>query len=159
MPNLPVPLIYVNPRTPSEMRAVLADINRNLNALITEIISQGFDTITAASAISAGDFVYIDASGELDIAVASAYSTSLAIGVAVAGISAGSTGEIKTTGIVEKSGWGLTPGATYFLSAVAPGAIVTEPDITSAGAVAKVVGRALSATELFVDIEPGVVYA
>jgi hypothetical protein len=74
----------------------------------------------------------------------------------MAAISMAAVGRYRYGGEVSRAGWGLTPGALYYLSAVTPGEIVAAPDSDAAGSVVIIVGRAITATTLFLDIEPSI---
>lgn len=107
----------------------------------------GSDTKTAVAAesISAGDLVYFNASGQILKADANALAKA-AVGFALTSISAAASGTVHFDGTIAGLS-GLTPGAWYFLSAVAPGGISTAVP-TGAGDIVQPVGIAVSATEL-----------
>jgi len=102
-------------------------------------------TMTAGEAISAGNLVYVAAAGTVFKADANTV-TKMAVGFAMASISNGSSGTIYFDGTITGLS-SLTPGAAYFLSAAATGAIVTTPP-SGAGKIVQLVGWAISATEL-----------
>lgn len=148
-------LVYTNPRTQSQIRAVLQSINVCLSDLTLAIDRVGTYLGVAGEVISVGDVVRLS-SGAFVRAQADSESNALAIGV-VQDIS-GLDVRIAMSDVVVNSGWTLTPGARYFLSATTAGGLVTAPDSTTAGAVALMVGYALSTTELFVAIQQPIVY-
>lgn len=159
---MPAKLIYTNPRTQPQTRQVLQQINQNFGLIDTDIAdltSKAYsDTGTAGAAIAAGDVVRFSG-GNIVKAQADSATNAAAVGVAPSAISSSATGTFVHSGVVTNSGWSLTQGAQYYLSAVTAGTLVTAPDSTSTGAVAKPIGIALSATELLVNIQPGVVYS
>jgi hypothetical protein len=161
--------IYINPRTDSQKRKVFADINVCFATFTTDIAGLdtrvttlegivGGDTATADNNIGISQFVYLTGAGTIDLADASALATGITVGAAPDAITAAASGTFLSTGVVTRAAWGLTEGARYFLSGVTPGEIVTAPDDTATGAVAISVGFALSATELFIEIQPPLVY-
>lgn len=159
---MPAKLIYTNPRTQPQTRQVLQQINQNFGLIDTDIADLTgktySDTGTAGEALSAGEVVRFSG-GNIIKAQADSTTNAAAVGLATAAIANGASGTFAHSGVVTNSGWSLTPGAQYFLSGVTAGALVTAPDDTSTGAVAKPIGIALSATELLVNIQPGVVYS
>lgn len=113
-----------------------------------------FDSIslTAAEALTAGDYVYIDSSGE--VARASAASGgNPARGYVKDSVTSGSTVTVYFEGTNDALS-GLTPGAEYFLSDTTPGGLTTTIP-TDTGEVVQKLGLAISATAL--TFEPDVV--
>lgn len=107
-------------------------------------------TGTAGEALSAGELVYLsDGSGSLqagqwykaDADTTYASTTSVRIGIAVAAISSGSSGSVRTAGRVTGL-TGLTTGETYYASATA-GALTATPPTN-----AVCIGKADSTTSL-----------
>ena len=112
----------------------------------------GARAIMASESLSAGNFVNVfnDAgTPKLRRADASSIATR-AHGVVKTGATEGETVKFYESGAVAGFS-GLTIGATYFLSATAPGeATATAP--TANGHIAQVVGVAVSVTEIQVDV-------
>lgn len=126
--------------------ADITDLQAQVDNLHTE-------QATADVAVTAGQIVRKTGAATIALAQADSISNAAAIGAATANIAMSATGRYRYTGEVTRAGWGLTPGAIYYLSAVTPGEIVSAPDSDAAGAVVLVVGRAKTATTLLVDIE------
>lgn len=163
-------LVYINPTTDSQRRRVFSDINTcfaeftvadaALDVRVTALEgSVGGDSATADANIAATQFVYLTGVGTIDLADATALASGITVGAAPAAISAAAVGLYQSTGVVTRAGWGLTQGLRYFLSSVTPGEIVAAPDGVAAGNIAIAVGFALSPTELFIEIQPPLVYA
>lgn len=112
----------------------------------------------AGGSVDMGDVVYVDSNGKVQVADANAAATSAGFGIVVAGSdkaeSAFELNDAVTVCVFGPVGGfaGLTPGALEYLSETA--GEVTETAPTGAGTWTKVLGRALSATVLFVN--PGV---
>lgn len=104
-------------------------------------------TMTAGEALSAGDLVYINGSGQALKADANAIAKA-AVGFVLTSISNGATGTVYFEGTVTGL-TSLTPGARYFLSTT-PGAITTTAPTGTADIVQQV-GFAVSSTELSFD--------
>ena len=112
------------------------------------------------TAVIPGACVYTDSSGTFMLAMANASGTSTPIGIAIASIATGATGNIATDGSVTLTvaQWntitggstGLTPGAAYFLSPTTAGNLITTAPSTVGQYVVKV-GIALSTTTLNVN--------
>lgn len=102
-------------------------------------------TVTAGEALSAGDLVYLNGSGQAMKADANTV-TKMAVGFVLASISNGASGTVYFDGTISGLS-SLTPGATYFLSASAAGGITTTPP-SGAGDIVQPVGWAVSSTEL-----------
>ncbi len=109
--------------------------------------------------ITIGQVVYISGSGEMDLAKADNGASAAAHALVVdASVSSGATGNFKLSGIVTSTDWttvtgseALTAGAMYFVSDSEAGGL-TSVAPTTAGSYVVPVGRALSATELDVNI-------
>jgi len=116
-------------------------------------------TNSNAGAISIGQAVYIDGSGSVDLAIATAGSTAGVIGlVEDATIATTATGLILTDGVLSSADWTavvgaatLTAGTVYFLSDATAGMITDVPPTLAGSYVAKI-GTAISATDLEVSI-------
>jgi hypothetical protein len=106
-------------------------------------------TATAGEALSAGDFVYINGTGNAVKADATAIGKK-AHGYVLAAVANAASATIyfdeSNNGLT-----GLTPGATYYLSATAGAATTTAP--TTSGQIVQTLGVATSATSLHVNIE------
>jgi len=102
-------------------------------------------TLTAGEALSAGNLVYISAAGTVLKADANAVAKA-AVGFVLASVANAATGTVYFEGSITGL-TGLTPGATYFLSGAATGAITTTIP-TAAGSIVQQVGVATSATTL-----------
>lgn len=111
--------------------------------------------------IGVGNLVYIDTNGDMRLADASTYETSLVAGMAV---TAGNPGqlvnftrnEVETifniSNLVDGSPSFLVPGETYYLSTT-PGKWTTTPDTVTPGAVVCVCGTAVSQNDMSVEIQ------
>lgn len=118
----------------------------------------GQDAIVAVAGenLAAGDIVYFNGSGQVFKADATAigkqargYVNAAVISAANATVFFDDTNTGKT---------GLTPGATYYLSATA-GAIITDPTSLTTGQIVQEIGFATSATSLRVNIQEPVIRA
>lgn len=119
---------------------------------------------TLGGAVTIGNAVYVAADGDIEAARANAAATSLAIGLLVQITSheipgdtvgaAGDKGTVVIDGAVYCSGWGLTPGAIYYLSSATAG-VITATAPTGAGTWTRVIGYAWDADTLI--ILPGAV--
>lgn len=114
--------------------------------------------IQFASTTLIGEVVYILSDGRAQLANASALSTARAAALSLEDVLAGGIGTIITDGRVERADWTpvlgtalLTPGTTYYL-ATSDGNITSSAPIT-AGQVVIGIGKALSATELDIEIQ------
>lgn len=119
----------------------------------------GASQVTMFSAVNGEDgtiartkVVYVSAAGEVQLARADASGTAAAVGcVADATIATEASGQIQTDGVLDGFS-GLTPNSTYFLDPTTAGAITDTAPTTSGHHVVKI-GRALSTTELLIDID------
>lgn len=111
---------------------------------------------TAFEALAAGDFVYVRPDNQIAKAIATS-AASLAMAFVLQSFAAGAavTAYLDTKNTALS---GLTPGATYFLSATTAGQITTTP-VTASGAYLQNLGRAVSAAMLTVEIQPGILRA
>lgn len=102
------------------------------------------------STITANKAVYINSSGEFDLAKADGGTTAPAYGFTTASVASGASGSLQTDGLLTGFS-GLTAGSKYYVDASTAGAITaTAP--TTAGQYVCGVGRAVSSTELQIDI-------
>lgn len=111
--------------------------------------------------IGVGNLIRIDANGDMQLADASSYETSVVAGMAV---TAGNPGqlvnftrnEIETifniASLVDGAPNFLEPGEMYYLSTI-PGKWTLTPDTTTAGAVVRVCGTAVSQNDMSVEIQ------
>lgn len=117
-------------------------------------IGSDANTITAGEALAAGDFVYINGSGQVMKADGTA-SGKAAVGYVLGAVASGQPATVyfddSNTALT-----GLTPGARYFLSATQPGrATTTIP--TAAGHIVQELGIATSASSMHVGIQTPIV--
>lgn len=160
--------IQTNPTTPAALQATLALLARRGAGNRTDIddhetrvddIEEAFErTAIADVALVIGDVLRKASAGHVTKADASAIGTSDVCGVARTAANSGGTVTYAPFGVVEKAGWGLTEGADYWLSAVTAGALVAVPDTETEGAVAVVIGKAQTATSLFVNVGEPMIY-
>lgn len=95
-------------------------------------------------ACEAGELIYIKSNGKGALADADAAGTMGALGVATMACAVGRAVAVVTYG--KFGGWtGMTPGAKVYASGT-PGELAD-----AAGTVAQIIGRALSATEVFIN--------
>lgn len=113
-------------------------------------------TVNAAVGLTIGDLVFIDSSGEADLASAAVAGVQ-ACGFAGSTELAGDPVVVFFEGIV--SGFlALTPGGRVYLSDTAPGD-VTQTPVTGAGKLHQLVGKALSATTILFEPDDSVLLA
>lgn len=107
----------------------------------------GSDTLslTAGEALSAGDLIYINGSGQMLKADADSASKA-AVGFVLSSVSNGATGTAYLGGGLITGLTSLTSGAAYFLSQTAGGITTTAPSGTNV--IVQSVGYAASATVL-----------
>lgn len=109
------------------------------------------NSYTAAATIAARDVVYISAADSVTSAIATAATTSQAVGFAVAGAAATAAVSVQENGLM--SGFSaLTAGARYYLSAATAGAITPTIPAGSGNTIVQV-GYAKSATQMAIRIE------
>lgn len=112
------------------------------------------ETLTAAGAVAAGDFVNIHASSGAKVRKADATNAAKKCnGFAPAAIADTASGTVQGPGTKVSGLAGLTPGATYWLSTT-PGLITDTPP--SSDNVIQKIGVAVSATELFFNPDGGI---
>ena len=146
--------IYINPGTRGQMREVFADINDVFRTLLDANIEIG----ETSEAVSAFDVVYPVSDGIIGLAQANSTTKGKPIGFAKQGAISGGSIEYQSSGIIENVAWALTVGSLYFLSGLTAGKIVTTPNVTTTGALAIIVGRALTPTKLLILISPPIKY-
>lgn len=109
-------------------------------------------TNAEAGSIAKPEAVYLFGAGQVKKARSDAAGTALAVGfVADASIATTASGNIQSDGVLDGF-TGLTPGATYFLDPSTAGAITATVPTGSGHHVVKM-GKALSATQLLIDID------
>ena len=120
----------------------------------TLLPSSVFDSISlpAGEALTAGDYVIIDASGEV-VRASAASGGNAAVGYVKDSVTTGASVTVYFEGTNDALS-GLTPGASYFLSDTTPGGITTTIP-TDTGEIVQKIGLAISATSL--TFEPDVV--
>jgi hypothetical protein len=109
----------------------------------------------------AGAAVYISAAGTFKLAQANGITNGSIVGLAIATIAAGASGNIATSGTetLTTAQWdavtgqtgGLTPGSAYYLDPATAGAL-TSTNPSTVGQVSVTVGRALSTTQMSLNI-------
>lgn len=132
------------------------DLNLNVNneTITLNIESGGLVavsqdlTLTAGGALSALRAVTTNSSGQAVYASNATLADAQVVGVTMAAASNGAQVAVKTFGPISDASWNWTKGAVYLstngqLTQTAP----------SGGAVIVQVGRALTATQLFVDVD------
>jgi hypothetical protein len=115
----------------------------------------------SAATTPPGGVVYISAAGTFKLAQADTLTNASAIGLAVASISAAASGNIATEGVLTLTTvqWdavtgqigGLTAGSTYYVDPSSPGKITTT-NVSTTGQVSMQIGRALSTTQMSLNI-------
>lgn len=106
-------------------------------------------TKTASEAVSSGDYIYVQPSGEIAKADATSQAKK-AIGFAIEAGASGAQVKIQFDDSNANLS-GLTPGTVYYLSATTAGA-VTDTAPTDAGHIVQSIGTALDATTIHSDI-------
>lgn len=99
-----------------------------------------------------GTVVYTSGSAQCKKASAAAIGTARAVALAKALVADDALGKYQTGGPLEITGATLTPGATYFLDPVTPGAMTVTPPTTT-GQVLVQLGQAITSTLFLVEIE------
>lgn len=111
--------------------------------------------------IGVGNLVYIDTNGDMRLASASTYETSVVAGMAVTN---GNPGQLvnftrnvvetifNISNLVDGSPNFLEPGEMYYLS-TNPGKWTTTPDTTTPGVAVRVCGTAVSQNDISVEIQ------
>lgn len=113
-------------------------------------------TLTAGEALSAGNLIYINGSGQMLKADANSPSKA-AVGFVLTSVSNGATGTAYMGSGIITGLSSLTAGANYFLSNSATGAIGTYASLTFAsGDIIQLVGVATSTTSLYFEPQTAV---
>ena len=115
----------------------------------------GSDTLslTAGEALSAGDLIYINGSGQMLKADADSASKA-AVGFVLASVSNGASGTAYFGSGLVTGLTGLTAGSVYFLSQTAGAITTTAP--TGTNVIQQQVGYATSATTLYFEPQPAI---
>lgn len=103
-------------------------------------------TFTAAELLVYGDICYVNASGSMAKADASAVGTSRAVAMAAEGISAAASGSFLLFGIARDDTWAWTVGGEVYLSETAGALTQTAP--TTASSITQVIGVATHADRI-----------
>ena len=112
-------------------------------------------------AVVAGNLLYLNSSGQVELADASSITTSVVAGMAIEGKAAGELVEFTrnetkdifdVASVIDGSPTFLTPGATYFLS-TNPGKWTTTPDTTTSGVVVRACGLAIDNNKMTIEIQ------
>lgn len=150
--------VNTNPKTPAHMRVTIDRLRQNIEIVNSAAAPASSSAATeqdgtATQQLDLGEVVYADGGGSFDLAQADALATARAVGVVTTAALITATATIATAGVAVVTGWGLTPGATYWLDPSTAGAITaTAP--TLVGHVVLPIGEALSATELKLLLSP-----
>jgi hypothetical protein len=129
------------------------------------VVGRGI-TINAAGDLSAGSPCYVSGDGTCGLAMADSVAGSYAVGVPLADIANGTSGEVIMSGpvVLTTGQWdaitggsgGLSAGSKYFLSDATAGHI-TSTHPTTTGHTITAIGTALTATVLLVRIAEPIV--
>jgi hypothetical protein len=121
----------------------------------SETITPIDDLVLTSASISAGKLVNIYDDGgtpKMRLAIATAVGT-IAVAFVSENAASGETLVPKYSGNINPYFTGLTPGKRYFLSTTVPGGISEYGPDAGTGHVWQPVGRAISSTELLLDID------
>lgn len=139
--------INVNQQSP-----VLAVTHQNITLDIESggITSPSADlTLTAGASLSALRAVTLNASGNAVYADNATIANAQVVGITIDAASNGSAVNVKTFGMMTDAAWSWTKGPVY----LGTNGALTQTAPTG-GAIVVQVGKAMTATKLFVDIEP-----
>lgn len=155
-------------RTPAQLRAAFGKLVSSVRVDRSDLddVTEDVETILAAirrpaiadEALAVGDAIRIasvDPLEHIEKAQADAVANADADGICTKAANVDGVTEYCPSGVVELAGWGLTAGSIYYLSAGAAGAITTTAPST-VGQVVRIMGVAVSADELLVRIEQGI---
>ena len=135
---------------------------RSLPHFLAEQPSGGGGTVTMSaifdSNTSAGEVLYISGDGHVDLAQGNGEPQALAVGIAIADVLAGETGEYITVGPVTCDTWNLTPGTVYYLDPALPGQL-TDVFPNTIGDHVVILGAAATPTQLNLKIHWALVIA
>lgn len=164
--------IHPNPTTPSQLRAALAaaQLQSDTNAAaIAAVESDVADLQQQVGPITAvfdatgaiGQPVYVASAGHVALGDADAANTSGVVGLVYTAATSGNNGEYLAQGVITQADWtavigtaSLTAGSVYYLSATTGQLTTTAPSAVGQRVVR--CGRALTANDFHVSIEPGV---
>ena len=142
-------------------KVIGTDANGKISdSLLPDGIGSDVKVCPASEALIAGDYVnFWSDGGTLKVRKADASNgfTKSADGYVKANVSMNGNATVYFDG-TNTSLTGLTPLAKYYLSATTPGGVVTTAP-TTAGHIRQYIGKALSATELSVEIEEPILRA
>lgn len=140
--------ITTSPKTESQLRSVLNRLEKNQTVLIADLgdlEDRILRTGTADAAVAQNDVLYASSAGGVSPAIATSANAARAVGVALNGAAIGGNVVYLTLGVLLTFS-GLVVAATYYLSAVTPGAITpTAP--TTTGQYVVPVGKSLTTTD------------
>ena len=119
---------------------------------------------TVGEAITAGQLLRTNGTGQLVLASAASISTATVIGVATNSVASGGVVNYTRNTVEDSSPlarlWmaaqATTPGTIYYLSTT-PGNWTTTPDTSTSGAVVLACGIALAETEMSIEIQTATV--
>ena len=161
--------VYSDPRTDQHLREVLARAQQNDSSAASSIVTLvgdvavlesviGLESATFDSTTVIGQPLYVSGADNVELADASALSTSNVIGLAYEDVTAAAAGQYLTHGILTQNVWttvtgaiNLTPGSKYYLSATTGLLTTTAP--TSVGEVVVEIGTAIDNKSLSVNIQ------
>lgn len=113
-------------------------------------------TATAGVNLAAGDLVYIDSSGEVQLATAGAMAPFAACGFVLAAVTATNPADVFFEGIIPGF-MGLTVGGRVYLDTTAGG--ITQTPLTGSGELHQYVGKALSASTVLFEPDDAILLA
>ena len=105
-------------------------------------------TLTAGESLSALRAITTNSSGEAVYASNTTLSNAQVVGITLGSASSGQQVGVKTFGTITDASWNWTKGAVY----LGTNGTLTQ-NAPSGGAIIVQVGKALTATQLFVDVE------
>ena len=115
--------------------------------------STGYLTLTTATTIS--QYLAVTTAGGLAIVADTTVPTSAAIGIAATGAMSGSTINVQCNGELTNSGWTWTDGLPIY---VGVGGALTQTSPSASGTFQQVVGYAISATAMVIDIQEQIIF-
>jgi hypothetical protein len=108
----------------------------------------------AGAALSGHRVLVLNSLGQAEYASADSLADAVRLaGVSLTAASSGASITVQSAGLVEHSGWTFTPGALVYLGLA--GALVES--LPPGAVFSQVIGRALSATRLLVQLQPPIV--